>query len=67
MKPMATAAGIANTLHVDEADVRHLISTIEDLHDDDIPTHIVGAIHKTLNPHCERTVPELYGWAEEDL
>lgn len=64
---MTTASQLADRLHVDEGDVRYVVSTLADLHDDNIPHDLVTAVHTILNPNRERTVPELYGYAVEDL
>ena len=50
-------AAVAAALAVDPDDVR---AVLVDVDDDPLPGWAVTDVHRTLDPHGERTVPELH-------
>jgi hypothetical protein len=50
-------AAVAAALAVDPGDVR---AVLVDVNEDPLPRWAVTDVHRALNPHGERTVPELH-------
>ena len=62
-----TAAELAEDLGLlQDDDVRAVVESIVDLHDDEIPPEIAAEVRDVLNPHGERTAPAALYWPEHD-
>ncbi|ODU05554.1 MAG: hypothetical protein ABS81_07270 [Pseudonocardia sp. SCN 72-86] len=54
---MTTAQQIADLLGVDEGDVRVVVESMIDLHDEELPPEIIRDVHDVLDQHGIRTTP----------
>ena len=55
-----TVDDLAAATCVDPADVRVVLTWLDDEGGDDIPAPVATAVHHLLNPDSQRTVLELY-------
>lgn len=63
MTEQVTAAELAEDLGMpQDDDVRAVVESIVDLHDEDIPAEIAAEVRDVLNPHGERTAPAALYW-----
>ncbi len=58
---------LVDDLGVATGDVRHLIAELVDLYEDELPPEIAAEVRRILEPHSERTAPELYGATGDDV
>lgn len=59
---MILAEDLAADLGVDPGDVRAVVESIVDLHDEGIPDEIAAEVRAILDPHGERTAPARLYW-----
>jgi len=67
MAEPVTAEYLAEDLGVDPGDVRVVVESLADLHDDLIPPALCAEVRFIFDPHGERKVPEYYGFTGEDV